>query len=77
MIHILVPFLKLDVGEASEPVGRSSRSLPNSNYRGFQVLDFPPIIKMIQKKGETPLFNEPSGFRLWHNLSAVGNEAAA
>jgi len=29
------------------------------------------------KKGETPLFNEPSGLHRWYNLGAVCNEAAA
>ena len=51
--------------------------LPDSATREYQVTNS-LLIRLIQiKKGEAPLFNEPSGFRLWHNLWAVCNEAAS
>jgi hypothetical protein len=43
---VLLPFRGIDVGEASEPLGRSSRSLPNSitraviaHFAGSQMQD--------------------------------------
>jgi len=51
---------------------------PSQLYRsGISSLKFPPNQINSNKKGGAPLFNEPSGFHLWHILWAVCNEAAA
>jgi transposase len=57
------------LGELAEP--------PQLCRSGISSLKSPPNQINSNKKGETPLFNEPSGFHLWHNLWAVCNEAAA
>jgi len=57
------------LGELAEP--------PQLCCSGISSLKFPPNQINSNKKGEAPLFNEPSGFHLWHNLWAVCNEAAA
>jgi transposase len=57
------------LGELAEP--------PQLCCSGISSLKFPPNQINSNKKGEAPLFNEPSGFHLWHNLWAVCNEATA
>jgi hypothetical protein len=57
------------LGELVEP--------PQLRRSGISSLKFPPTNDFLDKKGEAPLFNEPSGLHLWHNLWAVCNEAAA
>jgi len=36
-------------------------------HLGISSLEFPPNQINSNKKGEAPLFNEPSGLHLWHN----------
>ena len=50
----LVPFLQMDFGEASEPEGCSSLSLPKAICRGLQVINSSQVIPSISIKVKLP-----------------------